>query len=51
MSLPAAANPVTFVLTAYRARTMAFYSEVLGLTIHAAEDFGVVFNLGARRCG
>ena len=47
MSLPAAASPVTFVFTADRARTMAFYSEVLGLTILAEEDFGVVFDLGS----
>ena len=46
MTLPAAAAPVTFILTADRARTKPFYADVLGLTLIAEEDFGVVFDLG-----
>ena len=47
MSLPAAASPVTFVLTADRTRTKPFYAEILGLPVIAEEDFGVVFDLGS----
>lgn len=47
MSLPAAARPVAFVLTADRARTKPFYADVLGLELIAEEDFGVVFDLGS----
>lgn len=46
MSLPTAASPVAFVLTADRARSLPFYAEVLGLPVIAEQDFGVVFDLG-----
>jgi len=46
MTLPPAAKPVAFVLTADRARTMPFYADVLGLPVIAEEAFGVVFDLG-----
>ena len=47
MSLPAAAAPVAFILTADRAVTQPFYADVLGLKLIAEEDFGVVFDLGS----
>ena len=47
MSLPAAAAPVAFVLTADRAKTKPFYADVLGLPVIADEPFGVVFDLGS----
>ena len=46
MSLPAAARPVAFILTADRATTKPFYAEVLGLQILGEEDFGITFDLG-----
>ena len=46
MSLPPAAKPVCFILTADRAKAKPFYAEVLGLKLIAEEDFGVVFDLG-----
>ena len=46
MPLPAAAKPVSFILTADRSRTKPFYAEALGLKLIAEEDFGVVFDLG-----
>ena len=46
MPLPAAATPVSFILTADRAKTMPFYDDILGLKLIAEEDFGVVFDLG-----
>ena len=46
MSLPAAAKPVCFILTADRAKAKPFYADVLGLELIAEEDFGVVFDLG-----
>lgn len=46
MALPRAAKPVSFVLTANRAKTKPFYAEVLGLPIIDEEDFGVTFDLG-----
>ncbi|MBX9897459.1 MAG: VOC family protein [Qipengyuania sp.] len=46
MSLPAAAVPVSFILTTDRAVTRPFYADVLGLPLIAEEDFGVVFDLG-----
>ena len=46
MPLPAAARPVSFILTADRSKTRPFYADVLGLKLIAEEDFGVVFDLG-----
>lgn len=46
MPLPATARPVSFILTADRAKTKPFYADVLGLKLIAEEDFGVVFDLG-----
>ena len=47
MSLPAAAAPVTFILTADRTLTRPFYADVLGLPVVADDPFGVVFDLGS----
>lgn len=47
MPLPASARPVTFILTADRAKSMPFYAQVLGLPVIAEEGFGVVFDLGS----
>ena len=46
MSLPGAATPVTFILTADRIRAKPFYAGVLGLKIVAEDDFAVTFDLG-----
>ena len=46
MTLPAAAAPVTFVLTADRAKTLPFYRDVLGLPLKGEDDFAVAFDLG-----
>jgi catechol 2,3-dioxygenase-like lactoylglutathione lyase family enzyme len=48
MSLPAAAQPVCFVLTANRASARPFYAEVLGLRIMGEDDHAVTFDLGNR---
>lgn len=47
MTLPAAAAPVTFVLTADRAKTLPFYRDVLGLPLTGEDDFAVTFDLGS----
>lgn len=46
MSLPAAARPVSFILTADRIRAKPFYAGVLGLKIIAEDDFATTFDLG-----
>jgi catechol 2,3-dioxygenase-like lactoylglutathione lyase family enzyme len=48
MSLPAAAQPVCFVLTANRAAAKPFYGDVLGLRIMGEDDHAVTFDLGNR---
>lgn len=48
MPLPAAASPVSFILTADRIRAKPFYAGVLGLKIMGEDDFAVTFDLG---CG
>lgn len=47
MTLPASATPVTFVLTADRAKTLPFYRDVLGLTLTGEDDFAATFDLGS----
>lgn len=47
MSLPAAASPVSFILTADRIRAKPFYAGVLGLKILGEDPFAVTFDLGA----
>ena len=46
MSLIAAAAPVSFILTADRARAKPFYAGALGLPILGEDDFAVTFGLG-----
>jgi catechol 2,3-dioxygenase-like lactoylglutathione lyase family enzyme len=46
MSLPAAASPVSFMLTADRARSLPFYRDVLGLPLLSEDPFSAVFSLG-----
>lgn len=48
MSLPAAAQPVCFVLTANRASAKPFYADVLGLRMMGEDDHAVTFDLGNR---
>lgn len=48
MPLPAAAQPVCFVLTADRARSKPFYAEVLGLRLLGEDGHAVTFDLGNR---
>jgi len=50
MQLLAGAAPVTFILTADRARAKPFYAGALGLPIISEDDFSVTFALdgGAR---
>jgi catechol 2,3-dioxygenase-like lactoylglutathione lyase family enzyme len=48
MSLPPAAAPVCFVLTADRARAKPFYADVLGLRLLGEDDHAVTFDLGNR---
>lgn len=45
MTVLAAAAPVSFVLTADRARAKPFYAGALGLPIVAEDDFAVTFAL------
>lgn len=45
MSLLAAANPVSFILTADRTRAKPFYAGALGLPILREDDFAVTFGL------
>ena len=46
MSLPAAAQPCTFILTADRARSLPFYRDVLGLALLAEDDFAATLDTG-----
>ncbi len=48
MTLPANAPPVTFVITADRARSKPFYAQVLGLRVLGEDDHAVTFDLGNR---
>lgn len=48
MPLPAAAQPVCFVLTADRARSKPFYAQVLGLRLLGEDGHAVTFDLGNR---
>jgi catechol 2,3-dioxygenase-like lactoylglutathione lyase family enzyme len=48
MPLPAAAQPVCFVLTADRSRSKPFYAEVLGLRLLGEDGHAVTFDLGNR---
>jgi catechol 2,3-dioxygenase-like lactoylglutathione lyase family enzyme len=48
MSLPQAAAPVCFVLTADRARSKPFYAEVLGLRLLGEDAHAATFDLGNR---
>jgi catechol 2,3-dioxygenase-like lactoylglutathione lyase family enzyme len=48
MPLPAAAQPVCFVLTADRARSKPFYADVLGLRLLGEDGHAVTFDLGNR---
>lgn len=48
MSLPANAQPVTFVLTANRARAVPFYRDVLGLRLMGEDSHAATFDLGNR---
>ena len=45
MSLLAAAQPVSFILTANRSAAKPFYAGALGLAILADDDFAVTFAL------
>lgn len=46
MSLPATAQPCTFILTADRARSLPFYTGVLGLALLAQDDFAATLDAG-----
>lgn len=48
MPLPAAAQPVCFVLTADRAKAKPFYADVLGLRLMGEDGHAVTFDLGNR---
>jgi catechol 2,3-dioxygenase-like lactoylglutathione lyase family enzyme len=48
MSLPTAAAPVCFVLTADRARSKPFYADVLGLRLLGEDGHAATFDLGNR---
>ena len=48
MSLPAAAQPMCFVLTADRARSKPFYADVLGLRFLGEDCHAATFELGNR---
>lgn len=48
MSLPAAAQPVVFVLTADRTRSLPFYRDVLGLRLMGEDGHAATFDLGNR---
>ncbi|MCZ8019096.1 VOC family protein [Novosphingobium sp.] len=48
MSLPQAAAPVCFVLTADRTRSKPFYAEVLGLRLLGEDAHAATFDLGNR---
>lgn len=48
MSLPAAAAPLCFVITADRSRSKPFYANVLGLRVMGEDDHAVTFDLGNR---
>jgi catechol 2,3-dioxygenase-like lactoylglutathione lyase family enzyme len=46
MEIVADAEPMVFVLTADRARSVPFYEKVLGLPLVASDPFAVTFRLG-----
>lgn len=46
MTIISAASPVSFILTADRARAKPFYVGVLGLPIVGEDDFAVTLGLG-----
>ena len=48
MSLPASAQPVTFVLTSNRAKALPFYRDVLGLRLMGEDAHAATFDLGNR---
>jgi catechol 2,3-dioxygenase-like lactoylglutathione lyase family enzyme len=48
MPLPAAAQPVCFVLTADRAKSKPFYADVLGLRLLGEDGHAATFDLGNR---
>lgn len=48
MSLPPNAQPVTFVLTANRAKAVPFYRDVLGLRLMGEDSHAATFDLGNR---
>ena len=48
MSLPANAQPVTFVLTTNRAKALPFYRDVLGLRLMGEDNHAATFDLGNR---
>ncbi len=45
MGLPGSARTMAFVVTADRARAVAFYTGVLGFRLTGADDFAAVFDL------
>ncbi|MFM5932235.1 MAG: VOC family protein [Novosphingobium sp.] len=48
MTIPAASAPLCFVLTADRARSKPFYTDVLGLKLLGEDDHAVTFDIGNR---
>lgn len=48
MSLPANAQPVTFVLTTNRAKALPFYRDTLGLRLMGEDSHAATFDLGNR---
>lgn len=48
MSLPTAAAPVCFILTADRAKSKPFYADVLGLRLLGEDAHAITFDLGNR---
>lgn len=48
MSIPAGSPPVTFIITADRAKAKAFYADVVGLKLMGEDDHAVTFDAGNR---
>jgi catechol 2,3-dioxygenase-like lactoylglutathione lyase family enzyme len=48
MPLPAAAQPVCFVLTTDRTKSKPFYADILGLRMLGEDGHAVTFDLGNR---
>lgn len=48
MSLPANAQPVTFVLTTNRTKAVPFYRDLLGLRLMGEDSHAATFDLGNR---